>query len=58
MSTVKLSKNAARTGTDVNLCRCGGPVEMRTIFENRKLRHFAVCTGSCKRTARRPRDLK
>jgi hypothetical protein len=58
MATAKLSKNAARSGADVNLCRCGGTVEMKTVFENRKLKHFAVCTGTCKRTARRPRDLK
>lgn len=52
----ELSKNAHRKGSDMNLCRCGGKIEMHSLFEGHKLRHFAKCLG-CGKTARRPRDL-
>lgn len=51
-----LSKNAKRIGSDILLCRCGKKIEMHTVFEAGKLRHFAKCLG-CGKTARRPKDL-
>lgn len=52
------SKNArAGAKSDVNYCQCGGIVEMRTVFQSGKMKHFAQC-NSCQKTARKPKDLK
>ena len=36
---------------------CGGEIELKTLFENGKLKNQAVCS-KCKRTERRPKDFK
>ena len=50
------SKNAHREGAKVLLSRWGGAIKMKSVFENGKLRHYAVCekTGN---TARKAKDL-
>lgn len=54
----KVSKNQTRGQRSQSLnCRCGGKIEMRTVMQSGKMRHFAQCTGSCGKTARKPRDL-
>jgi len=52
----KVSKNARREGAHQLTSRWGGPIKMKSIFENGKLRHVAVCekTGN---TARKAKDL-
>ena len=53
-----ISKNSRKgQKTEVNLCKCGEVVKMRTVYDNRRLKHFAECTG-CGRTARKPNMLK
>ena len=51
-----VSKNAHREGAKVLLSRWGGAIKMKSVFENGKLRHYAVCekTGN---TARKAKDL-
>jgi len=51
-----ISKNARRSGEDILISRWGGEIKMKTIFENGKMRHVAVCqkTGNA---ARKPKDL-
>ena len=53
------SKNSRTTvATQKFICPdCGGEIEMKTMFENGRLRNIAVCQ-KCKRTERRPKDLK
>ena len=52
-----ISKNSRRgTKMDVLSCACGGEIKMRTIYEGRKLKHFAECMG-CGKTARKPKML-
>ncbi len=56
MAAGKVSKNARREGAKELLSKWGGKITMKSVFENGKLRHFAVCdkTGN---QARKPRDL-
>lgn len=52
----QISKNAKR-GEKVNLVsRWGGQISMKSVFENGKIKHFAVCDKSGN-TARKPKDL-
>ena len=53
------SKNSRTTvATQKFICPdCGGEIEMKTMFENGRLRNIAVCQ-KCKRTERRPKDFK
>ncbi len=52
----KVSKNAQREGAKVLTSKWGGTIQMKSVFANGRLRHFAVCdkTGT---QARKPRDL-
>jgi len=52
----KISKNARREGTRQLTSRWGGSIKMRSVFENGRLKHFAVCekTGN---EARKAKDL-
>jgi hypothetical protein len=56
MAVGKISKNARREGSQQLTSRWGGKIIMKSVFENGKMRHFAVCekTGN---TGRKPRDL-
>lgn len=51
-----ISKNARRQESQELMSRWGGKITMKSVFENGKLRHYAVCekTGN---QARRPKDL-
>ncbi len=51
-----VSKNARREGAKEVLSRWGGKIIMRSVFENGKMKHFAVCekTGT---QARKPSEL-
>jgi hypothetical protein len=51
-----ISKNARREGAQELVSRWGGKIIMKSVFENGKMRHFAVCekTGN---QARKPKDL-
>ena len=51
-----ISKNARRGEAQTLTSRWGGKIVMKSVFENGKLRHMAVCekTGN---TSRRPKDL-
>lgn len=51
-----ISKNARREGAQQLVSRWGGAIKMKSVFQNGKIRHVAVCeaTGN---TARKPRDL-
>jgi len=51
------SKNS-RTGTksDVLQCQCGGVINTRSVFQDHKMKKFAIC-ASCKKVGNRPRDL-
>lgn len=53
------SKNSRTTvATQKFICPdCGGEIELKTLFENGKLKNQAVC-NKCKRTERRPKDFK
>lgn len=52
----KISKNARREGKKEIASKWGGKIQMKSVFENGRIRHFAVCekTGN---QARKPRDL-
>lgn len=52
----KISKNARREKSRDLISKWGGKIQMRSVFENGKVRHFAICdkTGN---QARKPRDL-
>jgi len=39
----KISKNARREGAQELMSRWGGKIVMKSVFENGKMRHFAVC---------------
>ena len=52
----KVSKNARREGAKQLTSRWGGVIKMRSVFENGKLRHMAVCEKSGN-TARKVKDL-
>ncbi len=56
MAGKAISKNARRVGSQDLVSRWGGKILMKSVFENGKMRHFAVCekTGN---EARRPKDL-
>ena len=56
MAAGNISKNARREGQQTLESRWGGKIIMKSVFENGKIRHFAVCekTGN---TGRKPRDL-
>jgi len=51
-----VSKNARREGAHQLVSRWGGEIKMKSVFENGRLRHMAICqkTGN---TARKPKDL-
>ena len=51
-----VSKNAKREGAKILKSRWGGDIQMKSVFENGRLRHVAYCskTGN---TARKPKDL-
>lgn len=51
-----VSKNARREGAKVMMSRWGGPIKMKAVFENGKLRHVAYCEKSGN-TARKPKAL-
>ena len=52
------SKNSRTSvATQKFACPCGGEIEMKTFFNNGKLKNQAVC-NKCKRTERRPKDFK
>ncbi len=52
------SKNSRTTVTTHKfICPCGGEINMKTMYENGRLRNIAECT-KCKRTERRPKDFK
>lgn len=51
-----VSKNARREGEKVLTSRWGGQIKTKTVFENGKLHHMAVCTKTGN-TARKPKDL-
>jgi len=49
-----LSKNQRRgQRTQIHSCTCGSEVKMHTIWENRKMRHYAKCEG-CGTEKRKP----
>lgn len=52
----RISKNARREGAKALTSRWGGTIVMKSVFENGKMKHFAVCdkTGH---QGRRPKDL-
>ncbi|MCF7944656.1 MAG: hypothetical protein K9L75_03875 [Spirochaetia bacterium] len=56
MAAGKVSKNARREGAHQLLSRWGGAIKMKSVFQNGKLRHMAVCekTGN---TARKAKEL-
>ncbi|MCK4516024.1 MAG: hypothetical protein KAU31_12245 [Spirochaetaceae bacterium] len=56
MAAGNISKNARREGTQQLLSRWGGKIIMKSVFENGKMKHFAVCDKSGT-TGRKPRDL-
>ena len=51
-----VSKNARREGAQQLTSRWGGKIIMKSVFQNGKIRHYAVCdkTGNY---GRRPKDL-
>lgn len=52
----QISKNAKR-GEKVSLIsRWGGKISMKSVVENGKIKHFAVCDKSGN-TSRKPKDL-
>lgn len=53
---VQVSKNARREGAQELVSRWGGKIKMKSVFENGKMRHFAVCEKSGN-TARKPAEL-
>lgn len=56
MAGQNISKNARRGDAQELLSRWGGKIVMKSIFENGKIRHYAVCEKSGNQ-ARKPRDL-
>lgn len=56
MAGGKVSKNARREGAQKLISKWGGEIKMKSVFENGKLKHFAICEETGK-TARRPKDL-
>lgn len=56
MAGGNISKNARREGAKELTSRWGGKIIMKSVFENGKMRHFAVCEKTGKE-ARKPRDL-
>lgn len=51
-----VSKNARREGAKELISRWGGKIVMKSIFENGKIRHYAVCEKSGNQ-ARKPSEL-
>lgn len=51
-----VSKNARREGSQQLTSRWGGKIVMKSVFENGRMRHYAMCekTGN---TGRKPKDL-
>ena len=52
----KISKNARREGAKELTSKWGGKIQMRSVFENGRIRHFAVCEKT-NNQSRKPRDL-
>ena len=57
MAKKAISKNARREGAQELLSKWGGKIRMKSVFENGKMKHVAVCekTGN---VARRPSELR
>lgn len=51
-----VSKNARRDGSQSLTSKWGGKIITKTVFENGRMKNFAVCEKTGKQ-ARRPRDL-
>ena len=51
-----ISKNARREGAKELLSKWGGKIKMKSVFENGKMRHFAICEKSGN-TSRKPGEL-
>ena len=52
------SKNArTSSATQKFFCACGGEIQMKTLYEQGKVKNVAEC-GKCKRLERRPSDFK
>lgn len=56
MAKKAVSKNARREGAQELLSKWGGKIRMKSVFENGKMRHVAVCEKSGN-VGRRPTDL-
>ena len=56
MAGQNISKNARRGEAQDLISRWGGKIVMKSVFENGKIRHYAVCEKSGTQ-ARKPRDL-
>ena len=54
--TRRMSKNGRRDGSQALISKWGGKIIMKSVFENGRMRHLAVCdkTGN---EGRKPRDL-
>lgn len=52
----QISKNAKRQGAQELTSRWGGKIVMKSVFENGKIRHYALCEKSGN-TARKPKEL-
>ncbi len=53
----QVSKNVRREGAQELVSRWGGKISMKAVFQNGRMRHYAVCEKTGNR-ARRPRDLQ
>jgi len=52
-----ISKNARTSSTTHRFyCPCGGEVQMKTLFEDGKIKNIAEC-DKCRRKERRPSDF-
>jgi hypothetical protein len=56
MAGGQISKNARREGSQELVSRWGGKIVMKSVFENGKMRHYAVCEKSGNK-ARKPKEL-
>jgi len=56
MAGQNISKNARRGEAQDLISRWGGKIVMKSVFENGKVRHYALCEKS-NNQARKPRDL-
>lgn len=56
MAGQNISKNARRGEAQDLISRWGGKIIMKSVFENGKIRHYAVCEKSGNQS-RKPREL-